>query len=349
MAEKLTVPAITGPTGSGKIELVLSLAEGIPLEVVVCDSRKLFRGLDIGAAKPDPEMRQRVRFHLLDMVEPEQAFTVYDFVPLAIRAVHDILQRGVLPVVEGGTGLYLSALARGFRFERAPAIPDLREMLADRWAKEGYDAFAATALAVFPEARKVLDFRNPRRMLRFLEDQLASLPVDELPEVLNALDMPEAEPAVRQVVREWSRRRGETAIDPDFDIAGFVLEVERDVLWERINRRTREMFARGLVAEVEELLNTGVPADSQALQGIGYQEVVEFLVGRLTLQETESSVAIRTRQLAKRQVTWLRHQLPDATRTPFTTPEERQGTRSALSGQLAEMHEGNLELLRRQP
>ena len=347
MAERLLVPAITGATACGKTELVLSLSDELPLEVVVCDSRKVFRGLDIGAAKPDREMRERLRFHLLDIVEPERPFTVHDFLPLAVGAVRDILQRGMLPVVEGGTGLYLSALAREFRFERGPAIPELRAALADRWAKDGYDAFATTALSVFPVARKRTDFRNPKRMLRFIEDQLAALSAEELPGVLTALEMPEVEPAVRRVAREWRRRRGEGSVASGFNVVVFVLEVHRDVLWERIRVRTREMFACGLVAEVGGLLNAGVSVDSQALQGIGYREVAEFLLGHLGLQEAESSVAIHTRQLAKRQVTWFRHQLPEGIRMPFTTPEERQETRSALLKQLAEMHQGNLELLRR--
>lgn len=345
MAQEPLVPAITGPTACGKTELVLSLTEELPLEVVECDSRKVFRGLDIGAAKPDAEMRKRLRFHLLDLVEPDGSFTVFDFVSLAIRAVRDILGRGNIPVLEGGSGLYLTALVQGFRFERAPAIPELRESLADRWAKDGYDTFAKTALALFPEARRETEVRNPRRMLRFLEDRIAALPPDELPQLLAALELSGVEEAVCRVRREWERRRQAPAPETGFRITGFVLEVGRDALQERIRRRTSEMFARGLVAEVERLLNAGVPADSQALQGIGYHEVIESLLGHISLEEAESQVAIHTRQLAKRQVTWFRHQLPGFTRMPFTTRRERENARAALLGKLTLLHKKNSGLL----
>jgi len=342
MAEKLTVPAITGPTGSGKTELVLSLAEGIPLEVVVCDSRKLFRGLDIGTAKPDLETRQRVRFHLLDLVDPEDSFTVYDFVPLAVKAVSDIVSRGKLPVLEGGTGLYLSALARGFKFERAPAIPELREALADVWARDGYEDFLVVVLAVFPEAVQEIDARNPRRMLRFLEDHFTDLPDGGVTEVLSALNLSGMEGAIKRSREERERRRRESGIETGIGVAGFVLEVRRDVLKQRIRERTRLMFERGLVSEVEELMNVGVAPDSQALQGIGYREVVEHLLGHSSMEEVEAQVVIRTLQLAKRQVTWFRHQLPDFARLPFNTDEERKAARETLGTNLRRLHKSML-------
>jgi len=347
MLEQVSVPAITGPTACGKTELILSLAEELPLEIVVCDSRKVFRGLDTGAAKPSAEMRERVRFHLMDIVEPDESFSVHDFIPLAAKAISEILGRNRLPVLEGGTGLYLSALAHWFNFDRAPAIPELREVLADKWARDGYDAFVTVALAVFPEAREAVDVHNPRRMLRFLEANLATLPPDELPGVLAALELLEAEGAVRRACLEWNERRTRVSAAPEMSgisTAGFVLEVSRDVLWERIRNRTRQMFASGLVAEVKALLDSGIPADSQALQGIGYREVIEFLLGHTSLEEAESQVAIHTRQLAKRQRTWFRHQLTDFATIPFTSQEERERARAGLLRELRRIHQVNLEL-----
>jgi len=319
-AGKPSVPAITGPTGCGKTGLVLALAEKIPLEAVCCDSRKVYRGADIGAAKPTAEQQERVAFHLLDLVEPQAGFSVQQYVAAAQPVIAGIRAGGRLPVIEGGTGLYLEALMGGYDFGSAPPVPELRDAFAALWESDR-ESLAARLQEMFPGVESEIDLRNPPRVVRFIERKLvAELPDSEVGRSLAVLGLTAKEDAVMSARRAAAGRA--RAAEP-LDLRGYILTVEREALGKRIAQRTGEMLAAGLVEEVEALLKAGVPRKAQVFAGIGYSEVLLFLEGRVSREELAELITVHTRQFARRQDTWNRNRFGDFRQVPYTTPEER--------------------------
>ncbi len=342
--ELLKVPAITGPTACGKTELVLKLAQEIPVEVVSCDSRKVYKGLDIGTDKPTADERRLVRFHLIDVVEPQEEFSVETFTKLALKAIAEIFRRKRLPVLEGGTGLYLASLAYGYEFEGSPPIDILRQYLSQKFAKQGYSSLLLALLKAFPDAKEEIDISNPARMIRFVEKALYTLKQEEIERKLKLFGAEKIADEVLNTIKK-AKRRKKRKPGIDFEVVGFILEVERLKLWNRIRQRTQKIFADGLVEEVKGLLNRGVPKKSQSMQGIGYKEIIEYLNGNISLEQAEEMVVIHTRQFAKRQQTWNRHQFQDFTRIPFTSETDRVKAYRYLSSELKRIHMNNLRLL----
>ncbi|OGK11214.1 MAG: hypothetical protein A2Y63_01495 [Candidatus Riflebacteria bacterium RBG_13_59_9] len=327
------VAAITGPTASGKTELVLALAERIPLEVLSCDSRKVFREADIGAAKPTKAQRERVPFHLLDLVEPTESFSVQQYVSAAYPLVQQVRKRGNLPLIEGGSGLYLEALMRGYDFRCAPPVPELRRAIAEAWHCRG-EAFIAALQSAFPGVTGQIDTHNLPRIVRFIEHKVAGeLSVKEAREALGRLGMSQATGAVKEARLCAVRVSG--AGSP-LRSRGYTLVVERSTLAKRIAARTEQMLASGLIEEVEALLARGVCPDAQLFSGIGYREVLLFLQGEVPREDLAELISLRTRRFAKRQDTWDRNRFPDFQSLPFTTPDERQKARELLARELGE-------------
>ncbi len=331
-ADKSQVPAITGPTGCGKTGLVLALAEKIPLEVVCCDSRKVYRGTDIGAAKPTAEQQRRVAFHLLDLVEPQESFSVQQYVAAALPVIADVRARGKLPVIEGGTGLYLEALRGGYDFGGAPPVPELRAVFAGLWESDR-ESLVARLQELFPSVKSEIDLHNPPRVIRFIERKLvAELTDSEVGRSLAKLGLAVAEDAVTSARREAAGRA--PAAEP-LDVRGYVLITEREVLRKRIAQRTEEMLNGGLIEEVEALLKTGVPPEAQVFAGIGHSDVLLFLEGRVSREELAELITVRTRQFARRQDTWNRNRFGDFRQVPHTTPEERATARKLLASEFS--------------
>lgn len=281
---------LAGPTAVGKSEIALLLAERLGGEIVSVDSMQVYRGLDIGTAKPSPEERVRIAHHLLDVAELTESFDAARFVQLAQAAVADIHARGRLPLLCGGTGLYFKAFLEGLseapsadpalRAElRATPLPDLLSELAER----------------DPAAFERIDRNNPRRVIRALE--VIRLTGRAFSAQRVAWHAPS--PALQRTTRD-------TQCVP----LVFGLARSPEDLRSRINARVDAMFHRGLVAETEGLLKRGLAWNEIALQAIGYRQVVEHLQGKPTLPETIELVKKRTRQFAKRQMTWFRRQLP---------------------------------------
>jgi tRNA dimethylallyltransferase len=272
------IAAIVGPTGSGKTELALALAARFPVEILVADSRQVFRGMDIGTAKPDARARAAVPHHLIDLVAPEQPFSVAAWAGEARRLVPEVSARGRLPLFVGGSGLYLAALLDGYAFGPAPR-PERRARLNEELATAGIAVLADRLRAVDPASAARIDLRNPRRVARALERSLATGERAAAP--------PAATP--------WSG-------------AVRLIGISRptEVLNRRIEQRAHWLFANGLVEEVRDLLAAGHDPRHPPLTGHSYGEAARYLAGEWSLEEAVAVTARRTRQYAKRQRTWFR-------------------------------------------
>jgi tRNA dimethylallyltransferase len=264
---------VLGPTGIGKSRLAYELARALGGEIVVADSRQVYRDLNIATNKPDPRWRREVRYHMLDLVPPTASFNVAEWVKGATAALEDIARRGRQPIVEGGTMLYVDALAEGFTLAGVPADPRLREELAKKPLQElvvrlrGLDAGAE------------VDLRNRVRVVRAIE-------------VLEAQGPPLALRRARQAPPWQSVRVGITA--------------SRDLIDSRLAQRSCEQVERGLVAETRRALAAGVPEEAPVLSGIGYAEALSHLRGEITLEELPQRMAQSNRRYARRQLTWLK-------------------------------------------
>jgi tRNA dimethylallyltransferase len=280
---------LTGPTGSGKTQLGLELAERLGAEVVSMDSMALYRGMDIGTAKPTPEERRRVPHHLLDVLDPWESASVAWWLAQATRWCDDVRARGKRVLIVGGTPLYLKALLRGL-FRGPPADAELRGRLAGEAEADGPQALHDRLARVDPAAASRLHPNDLRRVIRALEVwELTGRPISSWQ-------------------GQW-RDQPSSAGQPGTPTCLW-LDLPRADLYARINARVERMFAGGLVAEVRALQALPRPLSREAAQALGYKEVIGHLEGRASLAETVALVQVRTRNFAKRQVTWFRH-LPE--------------------------------------
>jgi tRNA dimethylallyltransferase len=270
--------AIVGPTASGKSDLAMAVAARVPVEVVVADSRQLYRGMDIGTAKPSAAEQRAVPHHLLDIAAPDELFTLADWLARARELVPQIWSRGRLPLLVGGTGLYVSALVDGYRLAAAPPSPALRRELVEELEQAGLPAIAGRLTALDPATAARIDVHNPRRVLRALELVLHA----ERP-----LGAPAAEP--------WPGR-----------VALIGVDRPREVLHARIVARAATMFAAGLVEEAARLREAGYAPELGPLTGHGYREAFQVLAGEWSIERAVAETTRRTRQYAKRQLTWFR-------------------------------------------
>ena len=274
---------ICGPTASGKTALAAALARHFGGEVVSADSMQVYRGMDIGTAKPTREETLGVPHHMIDVASPSENYSVARYVADAIPIVDGILARGKLPVVAGGTGLYIDHLVAGRQFAPFAADSGLREQLQARARAEGLPALRAELERVDPEAAARIHPNDEKRIIRALEVWLAT------GKTITRHD---------RESREVPNRYTPLTIALNFK--------ERPWLWERIDRRVDEMMERGLEAEVRGLLDAGVPRDCTAMQAIGYKELAAAILEGRPVGEGAEEVKLRSRQYAKRQLTWFR-------------------------------------------
>lgn len=274
---------LAGPTGVGKSALALRLAEARDGEIVVADALQVYRGMDIGTAKPGPAERARVRHHLLDLREPDEPFTAADYRRQAWEAIAAIWGRGRLPIVVGGSGFYLRALLRE-RFGAPPPPPEVRAALRAEAEAEGPEALHRRLAVADPAMAARIHPRDRYRITRALEILAVS---GEAPSRLGA--------------GLWE----ETLRGP---ICLRVLSRPREELEARIEARVDAMLAAGLVEEVRGLLARGYPPDLKPLAAIGYRQVVEHLAGRYPMAEVRGRMVVETRRYAKRQLTWFRRE-----------------------------------------
>jgi tRNA dimethylallyltransferase len=295
---------LAGPTASGKSAVALALAERIGGEIISVDSMQVYRGLDIGTAKPPEAERRRVPHHLIDVAEPAEPFDAAKFVSLAARAVEEIQRRGKAPIFCGGTGLYFKAYLYGLG-DAPPGDPKLRAELETKPPGELLEELQRRD----PETFDRIDRLNPRRVVRAVE--ILRLTGKPLSSSRADWQTPLTRPAGTLSPHPMKgEERGEGSTRPPARERVYVLRREQGDLTQRINRRVDEMFARGLIGETRQLLERGLTDNATAMQAIGYRQVVAHLRGELPLAETVELVKRRTRQFARRQMTWFRHQLP---------------------------------------
>lgn len=277
----MTAFVLLGPTASGKSRLALELAAQAPLEIVSADSALVYRGMDIGTAKPTPEERARVPHHLIDLVDPDQAYSTGRWRSDAIRAIAEIRARGRIPLIVGGTMLYYRALVSGLDVLPG-ADPALRREIDADAAKRGWPALHAELAAVDPRSAQRIAPQDGQRIQRALE-------------------------VWRLTGRPLSALHGSARRDLPFPLKAFALLPEREALNRAIEARLEAMLAAGLVKELEGLrarfrLGAGMPS----MRCVGYRQAWEFLEGRYGEEELRRRATAATRQLAKRQLTWLR-------------------------------------------
>jgi len=280
MTEQLPLLVICGPTGSGKTSLALSLAEKFSLEIISADSRQVYRRMNIGTAKATSSEQKIMPHHLIDLIEPDQEFSVAEFVDRAHPQIHDIIARGKLPCVVGGTGLYIRALLGGLA-QLPTGDPKLRLQLHQREKEEGAGTLYRYLQQVDPVAAAEIHPHNLIRIVRALEVYTLS---GQKISVLKA-EHRFAEQPYRTM-----------KLAPEFP---------RKELYFRINQRTKQMLDGGLIAEVEELVND-YSVDLKVLRTLGYREVVDYLCGNISAEQMETDIKKHTRQYAKRQLTWFR-------------------------------------------
>lgn len=272
-----------GPTASGKTELAVQLVQELPCEIVSVDSVMVYRGMDIGSAKPDAGTLARAPHRLIDICDPAEAFSASQFRARALQEISDIHAQGRIPLLTGGTMLYFKALEQGLS-PLPPAAPELRQRLEAEAAEQGWAALHARLAQVDPESAVRIHANDPQRIQRALE-------VYEL---------------TGEPLSVWFAR--ESAQQLPFRVVKLILQApSREVLRERIAQRFHAMLAQGLVAEVETLFRRGdLHADLPAMRAVGYRQVWSYLTGTWDYETMVERGIITTRQFAKRQLTWLR-------------------------------------------
>ena len=274
---------IVGPTASGKTRMAVELAKAHNGEVVSADSMQIYRRMDIGTAKPTAEEMDGIPHHMIDVADPEEDFSVARYVEMASACVDDILSRGRLPIVAGGTGLYVDSLLSGRTFAAFSPDSSLRKELEAELAERGGEAMLAELSRVDPEAAVRLHLNDHKRIVRALE-------------------------VYRSTGKTISEHNRETrALPPRYEALTIGLNFQdRADLWARIDARVDQMAAAGLEREVRELLSSGLSPRCTAMQAIGYKEIAAALRGEYTLTEAVETLKQATRNYAKRQLTWFR-------------------------------------------
>jgi tRNA dimethylallyltransferase len=303
--ERGTLVVILGPTGVGKSRTAVHLATVFPGEVVNADSIQVYRGFDIGTDKPPAGVRGAVPHHLIDIVGPETQFTAADFVKGALEAAGGIHSRGRVPFIVGGTGLYLKALLNGL-FPGPGRNPELRTALEAEAREKGLGELFERLKDVDPAYAEKIRGRDRVRIIRALEVfQSTGIPLSE----------------------HFSRTRSPVR---GYGLVRIGLDLERTLLYRRIEDRVERMFDQGLVDEVRGLLERGISPEAPPFRALGYRHVLDVLAGRITVDEAKELTAVDTRHYAKRQMTWFRKMEG----VSWFSPEDRKALEDHLRNQI---------------
>ena len=282
MKEPLII--LTGPTAVGKTHLSIALAKAVNGEIISADSMQVYREMDIGSAKIRPEEMDGVPHHLVDVLDPSENFNVVLFQQMAKEAMEGIYQRGHIPIVVGGTGFYIQALLYDIDFTENNADTAYREELEALARTQGAEYLHEMLEKVDPESAEQIHFHNVKRVIRALEYY------EQTGEKISA------------------HNEAERAKTSPYHFFYYVLNTDRTVLYERIEKRIDEMMEEGLVEEVRQLQAMGCRRDSVAMQGLGYKEILAYLNGEMSLETAVNILKRDTRHFAKRQLTWFRRE-----------------------------------------
>ena len=278
---KPRVIVIAGPTASGKTKLAIELAKKINGEIVSCDSMQIYKEMDIGTAKPTKKEQQEAKHYMIDIISPNERFSVSDYKKMAENKMEEIIQSGKTPIVVGGTGLYINSLIYGIEFVEIEFDEKYRQELEKRAEREGLEKLYEEAKKIDEDAMKKISPNDKKRIIRVLE-------------IFHSTGM------TKSKQEELSRKNG-----PKFDYKVFAINIDREVLYERINNRVDQMIEAGLIEEVKKIYQK-YNCFPTAMQGIGYKEVVEYLKGNCTKEEMVEKIKLESRRYAKRQLTWFR-------------------------------------------
>lgn len=278
---KPKVIVICGPTASGKTALSIELAKKIDGEIISSDSMQIYKDMDIGTAKPTKGEMKGITHYMLDFVEPDKRYSVADFKRDAEKAIEEILAKGKVPIVVGGTGLYVDSLIYGIEYQDIKFDKNYREELEKRVADEGLETLYNEAKKIDPQAVEKISSNDQKRILRVLE-------------IYKATGKTKTEQEAE------SRKNG-----VKYDYKVFAINMDREKLYERVNKRVDIMIEQGLIQEVENLLKKYKEFPT-AMQGLGYKEVVEYLQGNTSKEDMIEKIKMETRRYAKRQMTWFK-------------------------------------------
>ena len=275
---------LTGPTASGKTALSVELAKRIGGEIISADSMQVYRHMDVGSAKVTKEEMCGIPHHLIDVLDPKDAFNVVVFQQLAKSAMEEIYQNGHIPIIAGGTGFYIQALLYDIDFTENDSDMEYRRHLEKLAADQGADVLHTMLRQVDPESADAIHANNIKRVIRALEFY---------------------EKTGRKISEHNEEERGK---DSPYNFAYYVLNMDRKILYDRIDRRVDLMFEHGLEAEVLRLKDMGCTRDMVSMQGLGYKEVLDYLCGEISLAEASYIIKRDTRHFAKRQLTWFKRE-----------------------------------------
>lgn len=276
------VIVICGPTASGKTALSIELAKRINGEVVSADSMQIYDEMSIGTAKPDEEEMQGIKHYLIGNVSPTTRYSVSDYKSDAMNAIEEIINKNKMPIVVGGTGLYVNSLIYGIDYPEVKTDLEYREELEKIAKKEGLKHLYEKAMQIDPEAAKNISENDKKRIIRILE-----------------------------IYKETGKTKTQLEIESrkngvPYDYRVFAINMPREILYDRINRRVDIMIERGLIDEVKQLYEKYGEEIRTAVQGIGYKEVIDYLNGVYSKEEMVEKIKMETRRYAKRQLTWFR-------------------------------------------
>ena len=280
--KKQKVIVICGPTASGKTNLSIEVAKKIDGEIVSADSMQIYKDMNIGTAKPTKQEMQNIKHYLLDFVSPNQRYSVAEYSKDAIEAIDEIIRKGKVPIIVGGTGLYVNSLIYGIEYPEIKLDVQYRNEL-EKIAQEdnGLEKLYSMAEKIDPEAVKNISKNDKKRICRILE-------------IFNSTKMTKTQQEIE------SRKKG-----PKYNYLIFGINMDRDKLYDRINKRVDIMIQEGLIEEVKSIISK-YDEFPTAMQGLGYKEVVEYLEGKATKEEMIDKIKMETRRYAKRQITWFK-------------------------------------------
>jgi tRNA dimethylallyltransferase len=276
-SSKAPLIAIIGPTASGKTSLSIDIAKKFNGEVISADSRQVYKYMDIGTEKVTKSQMEGIPHHLLDIVEPNKEFTLSDYKRLALKTIKDIQNRGKLPILCGGTGLYLNAIIENYQVPAVPPQYDIRQRLAQYYEEHGAEALHALLKEKDPDAAEKIHPNNVRYVIRALEVNIITS-------------------------KGMTYKKG----DQMFDVLTIGIDWDREILYDRINRRVDEQLQKGLLNEVKTLLMRGYSENLPSMSSLGYKELIDYLRGDTTFEEATENFKKNTRNYAKRQLTWFR-------------------------------------------
>ena len=281
MAKKPKVIVICGPTASGKTVLSIELAKQINGEIISCDSMQIYKDMNIGTAKPTKEEMQGINHYMIDFVSPEKRYSVADYKKDASDLIKEVLSHKKVPIVVGGTGLYVNCLTQNITYPNIETDLEYRKALEKKAEKEGLLALYNEAQKIDPNAMQLISPNDKKRIIRVLE-------------------------IYHQTGKTKTMLEAESKLEPSpYKYIVFAIDMDREKLYNRINKRVDTMIERGLIEEVENLVKKykNLPT---AIQGLGYKEVVQYLNGNITKEEMIEKIKMETRRYAKRQLTWFR-------------------------------------------